>query len=212
MMKDSKQIERTLESLRKNHMEAVYLPSHRELPQFLSEFINQGDSVSFGGSQTLYQSGIIDYLNGLEAEGFIRFLNRDRDGITREEQIEIYRQAFSCDVYFSSSNAVTEDGYLYNVDGNGNRVAAITFGPKSVIIVVGYNKIVKNLQEAVERVKQIAAPKNAVRLKLDTPCAKAGHCVNCQAENKICRDFTVHGKQMVKNRIKVVILGEEYGY
>lgn len=211
-MKDMNQIEKTLESLRKNQMEAVYLESKNELPSFLSQQIQKGDIVTFGGSQTLYQTGVIDYLSDLEKEEQITFLNRDREGITREEQMEIYRQAFSSDLYLSSSNAITEDGFLYNVDGNGNRIAAITFGPKSVIIVAGYNKIVKNVEEAVKRVQQTAAPKNAVRLKIDTPCAKTGYCVHCQAENKICRDYLLHGKQLVKNRIKVVILGEEYGY
>ena len=122
-----------------------------------------------------------------------------------------------------SSNAVTESGVLYNVDGNGNRVAALTFGPKSVIVVMGYNKIVKDLDEAVRRVKTVSAPANAVRLNCETYCRHTGVCVSlskehpemadgCRNSDRVCATYVVSGQQRVKDRIKVILVGEELGY
>ena len=111
-----------------------------------------------------------------------------------------------------SSNAITENGELYNVDGNGNRVAALVWGPKSVIVVAGYNKIVKDIDEAKTRVREIAAPSNAARLGCDTPCTKTGHCMDCSSSKRICATTVITGRQRVENRIKVILVGEELGY
>ena len=122
-----------------------------------------------------------------------------------------------------SSNAVTENGELYNVDGNSNRVSALLYGPSSVIVVIGVNKIVKNIDEAVRRVKVCAAPKNTVRLSCETPCSKTGECVSllredskmpdgCRCDGRICCNYVVCAQQRHKNRIKVVIVNEQLGY
>ena len=111
-----------------------------------------------------------------------------------------------------SSNAITEKGELYNVDGNGNRVAALIWGPKNVIIVAGYNKIVKDIDESRARIEEIAAPANATRLGCDTPCTKTGHCMNCASPKRICATTVITGWQRVQNRIKVILVGEELGY
>ena len=135
----------------------------------------------------------------------------------------MYRKTFSADAYFASSNAITENGELYNVDGNSNRVAAILYGPASVILVCGYNKIVKNIDEAIDRVKRVAAPGNTIRLNIDAPCSKLGKCISadkedaelcsgCKSDRRICCNYVVCAQQRHKDRIKVIIIGEEYGY
>ncbi|MBR0141001.1 MAG: LUD domain-containing protein, partial [Ruminococcus sp.] len=129
----------------------------------------------------------------------------------------------SADVFISSANAITEHGVVYNVDGNSNRIAAIAFGPKSVIIIAGYNKIVANLEEAEIRVKKEAAPPNCVRLNCDTYCAEKGECVSmnksgrqiydgCGGDGRICCNYLISAHQRHKGRIKVIIVGEELGY
>ena len=154
---------------------------------------------------TLFEAGVMELLRN----GNYNFLDRYAEGADIQG---IYEAAFTSDVYFMSSNAITENGELYNVDGNGNRVAALTWGPKSVIIVAGYNKIVKDLDEAAERVKDIAAPANATRLGCDTPCTKVGHCMNCASQRRICATTVICARQRVQNRIKVILVGEELGY
>ncbi len=155
--------------------------------------------------------------------GRYNYLDRSREGITREEVEQVYRDTYSADVYFASSNAITESGCLYNVDGNSNRVSAILYGPKSVVLVCGYNKIVKDIDEAVKRVKTCAAPPNTVRLNCDTYCAKDGSCVSlnkdeaeicdgCHSKARICCNYVICAQQRHVDRIKVIIVGEELGY
>lgn len=125
---------------------------------------------------------------------------------------QIYRDAFSADTYLMSANAITETGELYNVDGNSNRVAALAFGPEQVIVLAGYNKIVPDMAAAVTRVEKIAAPANATRLHCQTPCAVTGECGHCNAPGRICCNYMVTGFQRQKNRVKVILIGEELGY
>ena len=157
---------------------------------------------------TLFETGIIDYLKQKD----INFLNRYKEGITPAEVQEIYRNTFFADEFFVSSNAVTEQGELYNVDGNGNRVAAMIYGPKTVIVIVGINKIVKDLESAVNRIKAISAPANAKRLNKNTPCTKVGYCMDCSSGERICNDYVLIKRQNQKGRIKVIIVGKELGY
>ena len=212
-------IEKTMENLRKNNMEAYFCDTKEDVCTLVKTLINNGDVISSGGSQTLKETGVYDIITSSD----YKYLDRSAPGITREEVEAVYRKTFSADAYFASSNAITENGQLYNVDGNSNRVAAILYGPKSVILVCGYNKIVKNLDEAVNRVKCIAAPKNTIRLELNTYCGKTGKCVSlnnedsemcsgCQSEGRVCCNYVVSAQQRHKNRIKVIIVGEEYGY
>lgn len=215
----TEKISKTIKELENNNIKAYYAENCEEAVEIAKGLINKGDVISFGGSVTLKECGIMNLISN----GDYTLLDRSKEGLSRDEIEKIFRDSFSADVYFSGTNAITENGELYNVDGNGNRVNAIMFGPKSVIIVAGYNKIVENLDKAVERVKKIAAPKNCVRLSKNTYCAKCGECVSlklenpqmtdgCDSDDRICRLYTVTGKQKAEKRIKVIIVGEELGY
>ena len=201
-------MERTAEALRRNNMEAYLTDGRAGVAPLVKSLLHQGDTVSVGGSVSLDECGILELLRG----GEYRFLDRYAPGLTREQQEELFRQSFFADAYLCSTNAVTENGELYNVDGNANRVAAITFGPASVILVVGCNKIVKDLAAADARVKAVAAPANAKRLSCKTPCAVTGQCENCQSPGRICCTYVLHRYQRVPGRIKVILVGQELGY
>ena len=148
------------------------------------------------------------------------FLDRDKEGLSREDINQIYLKSFSCDAYLTSSNAVTQNGELINVDGHGNRVSALIFGPKKVIYILGANKIVEDIKEGFKRVKTVAAPKNAKRLGTDTPCKTLGHCIfpdadmteGCDSPDRMCAYYAVTAKQRNKDRIKVIITPEHLGY
>lgn len=211
-MEQKELIEKTIRHLKENQMDARFIPNREQLFDLLNEWVSQGDTVSFGGSMTLFETGVMDYLHQRESKGEILFLDRNREGLTLEQVQDIYRQAFCADVYFSSSNAITSDGYLYNVDGNGNRVAAMMYGPKSVIVIAGCNKVVETKEDAVRRMEQKVAPLNAKRLKMNTPCVRTGVCAHCMSPDRICCDYVWFGRQRIPNRIKVLILGEEFGY
>lgn len=211
-------IERTMSALERNNMKPYYCESRAEALELLKTLLPKGASVSHGGSVTIAEIGARELLSS----GGYNYLDRSKC-TTPEETAQLYRDCFSADVFLTSSNAVTENGELYNVDGNANRVSCIAFGPKSVIAVVGVNKIVKDLDAAIYRVKTIAAPKNTVRLGLDTYCAKTGKCVSlnsecpamsdgCHSPARICCSYLVSGQQRVKDRIKVIIVNEELGY
>ena len=212
-------INKVAENLTKNNMEAFVVDKKDEIIPLLKSLMPKGASVGVGGSATLDELGVIPFLR----EGDYSFFDRYAEGLSRPEAVEIMRQALLSDVFITSSNAVTEKGELYNVDGNGNRVAALCFGPKTVIVIVGANKIVKDLKAAEERVKTIAAPKNCRRLGLESPCYKLGKCVSmgfkdremcdgCRTDERICSTYVLSGYQRVKDRIKVIICKENLGY
>ena len=204
------QVERTLKALAKNRIPAMYVANREEAVKAVKEMLHPGEVVSCGGSMTLAETGVRDLLKNGEYE----FLDRE----SMDPQ-EAYRKTFSADVFLTSSNAITEEGELYNVDGNGNRVAALIFGPKRVIVVAGVNKIVRDLEEAVLRVKCMAAPANGVRLETHTPCSRIGRCAawdgsmtaGCASEKRMCCQYVVTGYQRT-DRIRVILVGEELGY
>lgn len=203
-----KRIEKVIAALRKNNMQGYFIKDAAALHQTLDTLIADGESVTVGGSVTLFETGTIDYLKGRN----IRYLDRYAQGASREEVMQIFRDAFDADTYVTSTNALTEDGMLYNVDGNGNRVAAMIFGPKQVLVICGYNKICTDMDAAIDRVRKIAAPANTVRLNSGTPCTIKGECVDCRAVNRICCSYVTLGYQRVKDRIKVLILPDAYGF
>jgi L-lactate utilization protein LutB len=204
----NKRINKTLSQLERNRMEAYFASDSEKAREIVSRLLNEGDVIGNGGSASLNESGVME----LVKSGKYDYLDRDRPGITAEERNEIFRKSFFADAYVTSVNAITEDGELYCVDGNGNRAAAMVYGPKSVIVVAGYNKIVKDVKEAVERVRETAAPANATRLHVNVPCVETGHCMDCRSEGRICCTYTLFGPQRLKGRIKVIIVGEELGY
>ena len=211
-------MQKTAQALNKNNMQAFIVSTKEEALNKVKELMEKGESVSMGGSMTLKECGIADLLAG----GNYEFLDRSK-AKTEEEKFEIYRKSFFCDTYLSSSNAITQSGELYNVDGNSNRVAAMLYGPKQLIVVAGYNKIVENIDEAVLRVKEKAAPPNCERLNIDTYCRKQGKCVSltkenpfmcdgCSSDGRICCSYVVMAHQRIKDRVKVILVGEELGY
>ncbi len=214
-----KRIQRTGENLKKNNMEFYYAPTAADVCSIVKGLIKEGDVITNGGTMTMKECGLAELLASPE----YNYLDRSAPGITREEVEEVYRKTFCADAFFTSTNALTENGELYNVDGNSNRVAAILYGPKSVVVICGVNKLVKNIDEAIYRVKTKAAPPNTVRLGIDTYCAKKGQCVSlnkenpelcegCHGDGRICCNYVVCAQQRHVNRIKVVIVNEELGY
>ncbi|MBQ8403171.1 MAG: lactate utilization protein [Clostridia bacterium] len=211
-------IEKTIENLKKNNMETFLVKSREEARVLALSMIPEGAVCAHGGSVTLNECGITEALKC----GKYTYLDRNNPALTAEEKEEMMLRAQTCDVYLSSSNAITEEGELYNVDGNSNRVSNLLYGPKKVIFVAGVNKIVKDLDEAVVRVKTVAAPLNCKRLGCNTYCAKEGKCVSlvqggnmpkgCNSDDRICVNFTVMARQRKKDRVKVILVEEELGY
>ncbi|MCL2884909.1 MAG: lactate utilization protein [Oscillospiraceae bacterium] len=187
-------------ALERRQMRGYYVPHKEDVVALVRELIPEGAAVAAGGSVSLQQAGVTDEL--------------------RSERYRKAERENSADVFLSSVNAVTADGELYNVDGNSNRVAALCNGPGKVVLVVGCNKIVGDLNAAVMRVKKMAAPFNAARLKRDTPCTKTGFCValhggmadGCDSAQRICCNYVVTGWQRTKERVHVILVGEELGY
>ena len=207
-------IRRTMAALEKNNMHAYYAPGSADAVKVVESLLKEGDTISCGGSVTLDATGV----KALMRSGKYNFL--DREAVTTDaERQDIYRKTFSADAFLTSSNAITENGELYNIDGSGNRVAAMLFGPEKVIVVAGYNKIVRDLDAAAVYVKSLTTPANALRLHLDTPCTHAAcpgtdgdMCAGCRSENRICSLYTVMAYQRNKNRVHIVLVGEEVGY
>ena len=159
-------IQKTMQNLEKNGIKPYFVENKDEVVPLVKTLINNGESVSCGGSVTLDETGV----KALMQNGDYDFI--DRTGLQGEELRQSYIKTFGCDTFFTSSNAVTENGELYNVDGNSNRVACIVYGPRQVIMIVGVNKIVKDIDEAIYRVKTVCAPMNTQRLDVKTPCTK----------------------------------------
>lgn len=199
-------MERTADALRKNNMEATCVKTAQDVVPVVRSLLHPGDVVSNGGSVSLAETGVMDLLRS----GEYRFL--DREGLSGDELGRVYRDAFSADAYFASANAVTDAGELFNVDGNGNRVAAIAFGPKKVILVVGCNKLVADLHEAETRLETLAAPANTKRLSCATPCRETGVCAHCHSPARVCCTYTVQRFQRQKGRIHVILVAEPLGF
>lgn len=197
-----------MKALQKNKMEAYFVPTKEDVVPAVAKLLTPGDVVSVGGSVTLEECGVLRLLRSGEYE----FLDRYEEGLSKEELGDLFRDCFFADAYLTSTNAITEKGELFNKDGNGNRVSAMIFGPRSVIVVAGINKIVPDIAAAEERVRTIAAPKNAKRLSCKTPCAVTGDCADCRSDARICCSTVVLHQQRVPGRIKVILVGEELGY
>lgn len=197
---------RVAEAMKKRCFEAYYCSTAAEAAEMVLSLIPAEDSVAWGGSVTLNQLGIKD---ALRQRGQTMI---DRDTVPPEEREETMRRAVLADTFLMSSNAVTEDGQLFNIDGKGNRVAALCFGPKSVIVVAGMNKVVKDLDAAYSRVRSYAAPVNAKRLDCKTPCAATGECADCVSPDCICANMVTTRYSRPNGKIKVVLVGEELGF
>ena len=188
-------------------MEAFYCPTATEAVEKVSSLIADGSSVTWGGSMTIRDMGIPD---ALRQRGTLNVLDRDLVE-TPEEKAEMYLRAFSADVYLSSANAISEDGVIVNIDGNGNRVAAITWGPKQVIFIIGVNKIAQTVEAALTRARSTASPINAARFEIQTPCQVDGVCHNCNSADSIC-NYVHFLRNSPRGKHKVILVGEDWGY
>ncbi len=209
-------IESIIKNLEKNNMVGYFAENEQEACELIKTLIKKGDTISCGGSVTLQQCGITEIMRS----GDYTFLDRSVAGLTAEQIDEIYAKTYSSDTYFCSANALTVQGEIINVDGRANRVSAICHGPRSVICIVGVNKIVPDVITGFKRVKEIAAPLNAKRLSCNTPCAKTGVCIGinggisdgCSSPDRICADYVIMARQRVKDRIKVIIVNKNLGF
>jgi hypothetical protein len=198
----------TVEALQKNRFNAVFYETAQDALEKLLEIIPPDATVGVAGSWTLIQLGLVEKL---EARGNTVYCHH-KPGLSPEEVLEIRRKQLTCDVFLTSTNAITEDGRLVNTDATGNRVAAMVFGPKRVIVLAGTNKIVKNLDDAQDRIRTTAAPLNNKRLNRPNPCVKTGHCVDCQGPTRLCNVTTVLHKRPPASDIHIWIVGEELGF
>lgn len=199
--------ENLIKNFEQRNIEAYYVENSKSARTKIMEIIKKQASVSWGGSMTLKKIGIFEKLKAGDYELFDRATAKNS-----KEKEKIYHQALNADYYLMSSNAITQSGKLVNVDGNGNRLAALIYGPKNVIIVAGMNKITIDEESARKRVRNQAAPPNSVRLEQNTPCAKTGYCSNCQTEDTICCQTVITRRSRQKGRIKVILVGEELGF
>ncbi|MDH7500538.1 MAG: lactate utilization protein [candidate division NC10 bacterium] len=203
-----RQVERTLKALRKNHFDAEWIPKSSDAAGEIFQRIPEGTTVGIGGSLTLSQIGFFE-----EAKKHpIKLLHPFAPGLSPEQGLQIRREILLADVFVTGTNAVTEDGKLINIDGTGNRVAAMIFGPKKVIVVCGINKIVKDLTEAQRRAQEWAAPMNARRLGVKTPCAETGLCADCDSPQRICNIYTILAKRPVRTEFAILLVGEPLGF
>jgi len=196
-----------IKNLKVRHIEGYYCASAQEAVQKVSDLIEDGSSVTWGGTMTVRDLGIPDFL---KKRGTLKVLDRDLVK-TPEEKQDMYLKAFSADVYLSSANAISEDGVIVNIDGNGNRVAAITWGPKKVIFVIGLNKVAQTVQDALARARSTASPTNAARFDIKTPCQIDGVCHNCNSPESIC-NYVHFLRNSPHGRHTVVLVGENLGY
>ena len=190
----------------RRNMEAVYCPTAIEGAQKVLELIAPEDVVSWGGTMTADEMNLKELLRRRGQP----VIDRDTAATPAERQ-ELMRKALTCDTFLMSSNAISEDGQLVNIDGNGNRVAALCFGPRRVIVVAGMNKVVGTLDDAIARARHIAAPANLQRFDVKTPCSTTGCCADCVSPQCSCAQIVVTRFSMNPNRIKVVLVGENLG-
>ena len=195
------------EALNKRHFEAYYCPDRAAAIEKVLELISLEDTVSWGGTLTVDELGLKDLLR---ARGQ-KLIDRDTAKDAQERQ-QMLKQALTCDTFLMGSNAISADGQLVNIDGTGNRVAALCFGPTQVEVVAGMNKVAGDLDGAMRRAREVAAPMNAQRFPLKTPCVANGLCGDCKGPDSICAQIVTTRLCKPAGRIKVVLVGEDLGF
>ncbi len=199
--------ERLIKNLKRRHYNAYFCRSAEELRAQVKQLIPDGSSISWGGSSSIRSTGVTTMLK----QGPYEVYDRD-DVTTMEDKMRIYRKAFESDYYLASVNAMSEDGILVNIDGNGNRVAAITWGPKQVILIVGLNKVCQDTESAIKRARSTAAPINMARFDGNTPCLTDGVCHDCKSEDSICNFISIQRLSHPAGRHTVILVDEHLGY
>lgn len=200
--------EKMIRKLEHRQMEGYYVDSKEEaLALVRDQFLTAGKSVCWGGSMTLQEIGLMDWLKESDCDVIDRAACS-----TPEEEKEIKAKMINADYFLMSTNAITLDGELVNIDGKANRVSFLCYGPESVLVIAGMNKVVTDVETGIKRVRDIASPPNALRLNKNTPCAKNGRCGDCFCDDCICSQIVVTRRSGEKGRIKVILVGEELGY
>ena len=197
-----------ISALEKRNMTAVYCESAEDCRKKISEIIPAGSVISWGGSMSIHECGIPQLLKD---RGDCQVLDRS-EYVTPEQQKEFAVRTFQCDYYLMSSNAITLDGELVNIDGYGNRVSSLIYGPSHVILVVGMNKVVPDVKQGFDRVRNVASPPNTIRLNKNTPCSKTGKCGDCMSPDCICNQIVVTRRSRDKERIIVMLVNETLGF
>lgn len=198
---------RVVNALKSRNMDAYYVETKEEAVAKALELMPKGSTISWGGTMSVAEAGLMDAIRNGD------YMLYDRDQAeTAKEREEMMHQAFFADFFLGSTNAVSEDGVLVNIDGVANRVAAYAYGPKNVLLIVGMNKVVKTQEDALHRARNEAAPINAQRFGLDTPCCKTGSCFDCKNPDTICCQFLVTRYSKHPNRIKVILVNEDLGF
>lgn len=198
-----------IRNLEKRNMEGVYCATREDALKQALSYMEKGSVVSWGGSMSIEEIGLMDAVRNGDYEIIDRDKAKDYD-----ERRENFSKIVLSDYFLMSTNAITLDGELINIDGTGNRVGPLCFGPKHVIMIVGMNKVVSSVEDGVARVRNIAAPPNCIRLGLETPCSLTGRCADCYGDTCICSDIVVTRRQSaaMRGRIKVILVGENIGY
>ncbi|OFW56396.1 MAG: hypothetical protein A2V52_04035 [Actinobacteria bacterium RBG_19FT_COMBO_54_7] len=196
-----------VESLQKREFDARFFQTREELTRAVLEVIPDDAPVGCGGSWTIRQIGLLEELKARGNRVYVH----DPD-MSFEEAMQTRRQASASPFYLSSSNAITLRGEIVNVDGMGNRVAALSFGPPTVIVIAGYNKLVSDVEAGLRRIREVAAPANAARYNMDTPCVKKGQCQDCSKPGRICRITTIISRRPMATDFKVFLVGETLGF
>ena len=199
---------KAVDALTKNNFTATYVKTRQEALEQIMSLIPSDATVGVGGSWTIKEIGLD---TALELRGNTMF-NHNKPGLSPETSMSLRRQQLTADVFLTSSNAITLDGKLVNVDGSGNRVAAMIFGPQKVIVIAGVNKIVRDVAEAERRIELYAAPINNKRLEQPNPCTRTGVCMDCQLPTRICNITTILRKRPPATDIHVFIIGQELGF
>ena len=194
-------------NLERRHYEAHFCPTSADVVEKIRELIPQGSSVSWGGSMSVRHTGVAKMLKSGGYEVYDR-----EDSTTEEEKVSIYRKAFECDFYLGSANAISQDGVVVNIDGNGNRVAAMSWGPRRVILIVGLHKVCENTEAALSRARCTAAPVNMARFDFRTPCQQDGLCHYCKSPDSICNYISIQRMSHPAKRHIVILTSENVGY
>lgn len=200
-------LEKCKQALEANGFHVEVAEDQAELLEQVNQHVQDHDLVCDGGSMTLQESGVIALLQSRD----IAYVTHNDPTLSRKQSDEEARKAFLADVFFASANAITLQGEIINVDGHGNRVSAMIFGPKKVVLIVGINKIVEDEEAAKRRIMTMAAPANSVRLHKETPCVQTGSCMNCHSKDRICSSY-VKLNYDKENRIHVIFVKQAYGF
>ena len=196
--------EKVIKGLESRNMTGYYAPTAKDALKKALELIPEGSKIAMGGAMSAHEIGLVEALK----EGDYNFIDRDK----AEDKRAAMLAAYDADFFLTSANAMTEDGVMVNIDGNSNRVSAIAQGPKHVIVIAGMNKICPDVDAAMKRARNVAAPINAQRFGLNTPCAKTGSCMNCKSPDTICCQFLITRFSRHEGRIHVILVNDSLGF